>query len=383
VKRSTKIIIMGGITVFAALAAWLAGLTGPSGSERTVLRGIVVETGTKGNSFIIFCPGNGRQTILPDKECKILRKKQVGLDNVPVGRLTEIKGMVENNPTAIWARSMTVYPAGERREEELTGYRAAGTLAKRGNTLVLTAKGKEIAVRSSQATSIIVQDAPDPSGPALDSLVEVIGRPGWGSVKASEIIIRRTGPDVQDTPGLPRVLLLGGPLGGRGLGPVRKTLKGIANVHQSGAGWENTDTVLENLDELLGPYQWDRTRWTVIYFNFGIGDLRLVNGKNRIPLEKYTRNLQAILARLESTHAKLIWATIPPPRQDRPRPDIRVEDISQYNAASIKIMGQNKIEINNLAALVPPKLQGQSAPAARNTILVEEITAAIKNILGK
>ncbi len=382
-KRSTKIILtLAGITAFAALAAWLGGLTGSSGSERIALRGTVIKTGKSGGSFKIFCP-DGRRTVVPEKECKILRINTVGFDQVPADRFAEIKGFVDNNQTSIAPRSITVFPAGEKQEEQLTAYRAVGTLVKRGKTVVLKAKGKEITVQGSPATSVVVQDSPDPSDPALDSIVEVRGRSGWWSVKASEIIIHRVGPDIQDVPGLPRVLLLGGPLGGRGLGPVRKSLNGIANVHQAGNGWDNTDSVLENINDLLGPYQSKRTGWTVIYVNFGIGDLRQINGKNRIPADKYSRNLQAILSRLQATGAKLIWATIPPLRQDRPQTGLRTEDIKQYNAAAINVMEKNKIEINDLAALVPAKLQGQAKPQARQKVIVDEVTAAVKSALGK
>jgi hypothetical protein len=386
VKHSTKIVLtIGGIIVFAALVAWLGGLTGFSGgSGKISLQGTVIEVGTPGRSFKIFCPGSGLQTIAPNKDCKILRTKQVGLDQVPADRFAEIKGLFENNQTIIRARSLTVFPAGKNREEELAAYRVAGTLIKHGKILAIKAKGKEIAVQASPATSIVVEDSPDLTDPTLDSIVEVHGRSGWWSVKAEQIAILRSGPEVEDVPGLPRVLLLGGQIARRSIWPVRNALKGIANVHQGGAGSDNTDTTLENIEGLLGPYQSTSHRWTVIYFSFGFRDLRLVNGKNQVPLERYTRNLQAILTRLSATHAKLIWATAPPVPQDRPRPDIRAEDIRQYNTAAVKVMEQNKIEINDLAELLPAKLPAVSKdPQERNKILAKEIAAAIKHALGQ
>jgi hypothetical protein len=382
VTRSTKfILLLAAITAFAALAVWLGGLTGPRGSGKISLQGTVIETGA--GSFKLFCPGGSQQTIVPDKNCKLFRVKHVGLENVPADRLAEVKGMVQTNQTAIAARSMTVYPAGKNPEEELTAYRATGALIKRGKSLALKTKGKELAIQAGPGFSAVVQDSPDPSDPALDSVVEVRGHSDWWSIKADEIIVRRSGPDVKDTPGLPRVLFLGGPTGGRSLGQIRKALSGIANVHQAGAGWENTDSVLENLDNFLGPYQWKRTRWAVIHFNFGLGDLRLVNGKNRIPLEKYSQNIQTLLDRLGATDAKLIWATIPPLRSDRPHPDLRAEDISQYNAAAKKIMEQNHIEINDLAALLPAAVPGQAKPPARNKVIADQTVASVKKALGQ
>src|SRR4051794_33049217 len=82
--------------------------------------------------------------------------------------------------------------------------------------------------------------------------------------------------DVQDEPGLPRVLLIGDSIS-MGLGtdhdqgyeePTRTLLRGKANVHGISGNGGNTDFALQHLSEWLGQGQWD-----VIHFNWGLHDL--------------------------------------------------------------------------------------------------------------
>ena len=379
-RYSTKLVMaIIGLIVAVVLAVWsFGGLTG--GSDRISLRGTVVET-ARGGSFTLFCPGNGSYTVVPEPKCTIRRVKRTNPDQIPAGRYAEVKWMGQAGSSTILARDLTVLPADQTPAEELTGSRAVGILARYGSLLILKAKGRELTIRTTRATTVLVQETPDATDPPLDSLVEVAGNRGWRSVKADDIVIRRVGPDVPDTPGLPRVLLIGGPLTRRYLEPVRNDLKEIANVH-SGSNDYVTDAALEHLEAILGPYQWKRTGWAVICFNFGMGDLRLVNGKNRISLEQYTENLQILLKRLKPVGAQLVWTTIPPRRQDRPAPDISPDDINRYNTAARQIMEQHHIRICELqASALPGPSTRPGSPAAGSNVLAGQITAAIKAAL--
>src|SRR3979411_103345 len=81
--------------------------------------------------------------------------------------------------------------------------------------------------------------------------------------------------EIQDAPGLPRVLLIGDSISIRDTHPVRTILTGKANVHRIPENGAATLTGVKNLDKWLGTAKWD-----VIHFNFGLHDLRLYDGKN-------------------------------------------------------------------------------------------------------
>jgi hypothetical protein len=105
---------------------------------------------------------------------------------------------------------------------------------------------------------------------------------------------------VKDVPGLPRILLIGDSISRAYTLTVRKELKGFANVHRAPANCGPTKTALKKLDVWLGDGEWN-----LILFNFGIHDR---STKNNI----YAENLERIIARLEKTGAKLLWANSTP-----------------------------------------------------------------------
>src|SRR5579862_6853691 len=77
---------------------------------------------------------------------------------------------------------------------------------------------------------------------------------------------------IEETPGLPRVLLIGDSISIGYTLPVRALLKGRANVVRPPLNCGMTDRGLKHLDEWLGSNHWD-----VIHFNFGLHDLKYLD----------------------------------------------------------------------------------------------------------
>ena len=157
---------------------------------------------------------------------------------------------------------------------------------------------------------------------------------------------------VTDDPKLPRVLLIGDSISIGYTIPVRKLLEGKANVHRI---WENggpTSTGIEKLDAWLAKGKWD-----VIHFNWGLHDLKHVNGKYQVPLEDYEKNLTELVKKLKATGAKLLWATTTPVPEGDQKPARKAEDPPRYNAVAKKIMDENGVAIDDLYAFALPKLK--------------------------
>jgi len=117
--------------------------------------------------------------------------------------------------------------------------------------------------------------------------------------------------DVLDQAGLPRVLLIGDSISIGYTREVRTRLAGRANVHRPG---ENAGPMVlgrVRLDTWLGAGP-----WAVIHFNFGLHDLKYLDGQGNYvtpdrgrPVatpEQYGENLRAIVARLRRSGARLI-----------------------------------------------------------------------------
>ena len=158
---------------------------------------------------------------------------------------------------------------------------------------------------------------------------------------------------VADDPTLPRVLLIGDSISMGYTIPVREMLKSKANVHRPPANCGDSARGLKNLDSWLNTDGNDK--WAVIHFNFGLHDLKYMvgnkyvnppEGKQVASTETYEKNLRELVARLQKTGAKLIWATT------TPVPDGtlgRIKDEEQkYNAVAEKVMNDNHIPIDDL-----------------------------------
>jgi hypothetical protein len=170
---------------------------------------------------------------------------------------------------------------------------------------------------------------------------------------------------VPEDPNLPRVLIMGDSISMGYTWEVRKLLAGKANVQHPDVNCGPSRFGAEHVDQWIG-----RKSWQVIYFNFGLHDLKYLNdkgdyvtpdkGKQVASIEQYKANLRNIVTALKSTGAKLIFATttpVPPGAVGRvPGDEIR------YNAAATEVMQAAGIEIDDLWNLVKPSLQTIQQP---------------------
>jgi lysophospholipase L1-like esterase len=169
-------------------------------------------------------------------------------------------------------------------------------------------------------------------------------------------------------PKLPNVLILGDSISIGYTLDVRKLLAGKANVYRAmtakGKRVDNcgdTQRGLKFIDKWLGD-----TKWDVIYFNWGLHDLKRVSAEKgmqsddpSVPpldsIEVYAENLTKLVARLKQTGASLIFATTTPyPAGVKP---CRIpEDAERYNQAALAVMKKNGVRVNDLYSAVLPRL---------------------------
>jgi hypothetical protein len=154
---------------------------------------------------------------------------------------------------------------------------------------------------------------------------------------------------VKDDPKLPRVLLIGDSVSRGYTQPTRMALAGKANVHRAPANCGPTASGLKNLEVWLGDGKWD-----VIHFNFGIHD-------RATPAADYVKRLEVIVARLEKTGAKLIWASTTP-IPDNPAQKQTAASIVEKNALAAEVMKKHGIPTDDLFAAMTPRLKEFQPP---------------------
>jgi acyl-CoA thioesterase-1 len=172
-------------------------------------------------------------------------------------------------------------------------------------------------------------------------------------------------PDLDST--LPNILLIGDSISIGYTLPVRRQLKGRANVFRPLINCGATIRGLELLSEWLG----DR-KWSVIHFNFGLHDLKYVDesgqmadppesGKQFVPIEEYEMNLDQIVTRLEDTGAHLIWcSTTPVPEGSSGR--IK-GDADRYNEAASRVADRHGLTGDDLYSFALTRLAEIQKPA--------------------
>lgn len=163
---------------------------------------------------------------------------------------------------------------------------------------------------------------------------------------------------IEDTPGLPRVLLIGDSISMGYTLPTRELLKDKANVHRPPANCASTREGLANLDGWLGDKPWD-----VIHFNWGLHDLKTVEGVHNVPLEEYEKNLRALVAQLKKTGAVLIWSATTPAPEDKVEPPRSNDDVKAYNKVARRIMEENGVATNDLYGFAAERLKEIQRPA--------------------
>jgi acyl-CoA thioesterase-1 len=160
---------------------------------------------------------------------------------------------------------------------------------------------------------------------------------------------------------LPKVLILGDSISIGYTPVVRKLLAERADVQRPNGNCQHSAYGLANVKKWVGDVKWD-----VIHFNFGIWDTHMLDGQNQLvrdetaapgPLhirhtpEQYRKNLEQIIAVLQASGAKLIFANTTPIMK---RTGKRFEDIKTLNATAAALMNEKQIPINDLYEFVLP-----------------------------
>ncbi len=160
---------------------------------------------------------------------------------------------------------------------------------------------------------------------------------------------------VRDQHGLPRVLVIGDSISIGYTLPLRAALKGVANVHRPPENCAHTARGLERLDDWLGTEGWD-----LIHFNWGLHDLKHVDGNGRLALPpegkqvhtlaQYEANLERLVRRLKRTGARLLWRpTTPVPEGAAGR---YPADVARYNDAASRVMQRQGVAVDDLNAFI-------------------------------
>ena len=191
---------------------------------------------------------------------------------------------------------------------------------------------------------------------------QIMSRDEWEKLLSEKFRGEPAFKYIEDNPGLPRILLIGDSISIGYTEPVREILKGRVNVHRIQENGGHTDRGLEKLDLWLRDEKWD-----LIHFNWGLHDLKYqkngkldISGKQVNSPESYENNLDALVKRLKSTKAKLIWAnTTPVPDGSNGR---KHGDAIKYNRIAESVMSRNEIPINNLFKHVQPFIEKYQKP---------------------
>jgi lysophospholipase L1-like esterase len=201
-------------------------------------------------------------------------------------------------------------------------------------------------------------------------------------------------------PTLPNVLLLGDSISIGYTRTVRQLLAGKANVFRpvntNGTAENCSDTGygLANLDRWLAL----QPKWQVIHFNWGLHDLKHMQaGKPSSDpaapalrsVEDYRANLEKIVARLQRTGARLIFATTTPVPVGANQPFRQPEAPPRYNATAVAVMQTAGVRVNDLFAFAASELSRWQQPRnvhfteAGSEQLARQVAAAITAELAR
>lgn len=160
----------------------------------------------------------------------------------------------------------------------------------------------------------------------------------------------------------PQMLFLGDPVQRGIVQAAAKELEGQVRVHYPQGEAGDSGTALARVDDLLGENQWE-----IIYFNFGIGDLfykdpstseirimcKHAGGVRVSTPEQYEKQLDALVQRLRTTGAELVWGSTTPmvnvdffPSYQGNLFDADAE--RGYNAIAARVMAKHKVPVLDL-----------------------------------
>ncbi|QDU95748.1 SGNH/GDSL hydrolase family protein [Lignipirellula cremea] len=205
-------------------------------------------------------------------------------------------------------------------------------------------------------------------------------------------------PPAKETAKLPRVLLIGDSISMGYTKPVIDLLEEKARVERVPSNAGNTGKSIPDLPKWL---ETDGDDWAVIHFNWGLWDLCYrhpesktqgrrdkIRGKVTHTPEEYRKNLETLVAMLEKTNAKLIWAsTTPVPEDEAGR---KVGDDLIYNKIAAEVMEAHNIPINDLHALMAPHMTTLTTSKGNvhfkpegSKMLAKQVAAAIEKALAE
>ncbi|HOX06747.1 MAG TPA: SGNH/GDSL hydrolase family protein [Planctomycetota bacterium] len=225
---------------------------------------------------------------------------------------------------------------------------------------------------------------------------KIIAALAAGLLQAAAFAEEQKPAPAEPAAGLPNVLIIGDSISLGYMDQVKKLLKDKANVVHPPCNCQDSGTGAKNIEAWLG-----KTKWDVVHFNFGIWDTHLLdNGKlvsdrskhkaedlkRRHTTEQYVANLGKVLAALEKSGAKLIWASTTPYVSYGEDTRLLLE---KNNAAAKELMDKRGVAVNDLHALALPKLkEWQSKDGCHFTgpgsaELGKQVAAAISDALDK
>ena len=158
---------------------------------------------------------------------------------------------------------------------------------------------------------------------------------------------------IQDVADLPRILITGDSISIGHTLPARERLRGKGNLHCIPDNASSTGIGLKKHTGWLGINRWD-----VMDYNFGLHDGTLPpEGAGYSSLDHYEMNLRESGRQLRTTGAKLNGAsTTAVPNGCYLTRNRRFGDVAAYNTIAANIMLENGIVINDLHALITPRL---------------------------
>ena len=181
--------------------------------------------------------------------------------------------------------------------------------------------------------------------------------------------------------GLPNVLLIGDSISIAYTLPARALLAGKANVQRPPFNCATTRTGIEQNVAILGA-----TRWDVIHFNYGLHDLKWMDGANQVPLDEYSANLRVLARGYVAAARRVIWCSTTPVPDGEQNPPRRAADLALYNRAAE--MAELQIPIHDLCAFAQARLSRIQRPLnvhftdEGSAELATSVAAAIQNALA-
>jgi len=185
-------------------------------------------------------------------------------------------------------------------------------------TLVINGRRYEVSLKKGGQTSALLFGVMGTEGcKPFVNRARVIGRRQRDVIIADQIHVMPIGNQTAaDDPRLPRYLFIGDSISGNYDKGLRGALKGKFNLHHPPTNCGPSGKGKNEIVEWLGAYRDKGRHWDVISFNFGHWD----TGSDKAT---YQTNLEAVIAELKKTGARLIWVTTcPVPRGFPPAGDL-------------------------------------------------------------